>query len=338
MTRKSMPMRTGNTPVIVTDADTPGLPAMVDANQLASRHRERQDAARRVALEIGYELPGGAPDPELIVRDIATHMRRSVEECLEIGRALLVLKEACEHGEFMDGLASLNFDHTLAKRFMQAARKFSNGASTHHLLEAAGTQTKLLELLVLDDEQVEELELTGQTGELHLDDVACMSVSELRKAVRGLRNSVSAKDKVAETNQQTIQKLQEQLAESGKGGEEEAAPAPASFQAAQEALDKATLLAMGHAGPGMMAAIDRLCDEVEAGDDDYNDAIYALISTSLRRVFAALKDVARRYDVGLVSQDGDILPDEPADIDIARMESLRAAARADEDENVIDVE
>ena len=41
--------------VAITDADTPGLPAMVEAsNQLALQHQERQDAARRLACEIGY--------------------------------------------------------------------------------------------------------------------------------------------------------------------------------------------------------------------------------------------------------------------------------------------
>jgi hypothetical protein len=205
MARK--PRQTENPPAIVTDADTPGLPEMVDAaNQLALRHQERQDAARRVAREIGYELPGGAPDPELIVRDIATHMRRSVEECLEIGRALLVLKEVCEHGEFLNDLETLHFDSRLAQRFMQAARKFSNAALTPHLLEAAGTQTKLLELLVLDDEQIVELE-QGQTGELALDDVARMSVTELRRALREERANAEAKERVLADKNQKIDAL-----------------------------------------------------------------------------------------------------------------------------------
>ena len=39
-------------------------------------------------------------------------------------------------------------------------------------------------MIVLDDEQIEELALTGHTGELDLDDVATMSVKELRAAVR----------------------------------------------------------------------------------------------------------------------------------------------------------
>lgn len=154
------------------------------ARQLAvSQHAA---AVRAVASQVGYQLPADCTDPDLIQRDISANMRRSVEACLEVGRGLAVLKQACEHGQFMVRLDVLGIEHSVAKRFMQAAVKFSNGASTH-LLEAAGNQTKLFELLVLDDDQVEELTLTGQTGELSLDDIASMSVKELRAALREAR-------------------------------------------------------------------------------------------------------------------------------------------------------
>lgn len=150
---------------------------------------------RAVALQVGYQLPADCIDPDLIQRDIVANMRRSVEACLEVGRGLAVLKAACEHGQFMARLDVLGIEHTVAKRFMQAATKFSNGASTH-LLKAAGNQTKLFELLVLDDDQVEELELTGQTGELKLDEIATMSVKELRAALREARADNQAKDEL----------------------------------------------------------------------------------------------------------------------------------------------
>ena len=68
-------------------------------------------------------------------------------------------------------------------------------------MKAAGNQTKLFELLVLDDDEVEELALTGQTGELKLDDIACMSVKELRKALREARADNQAdKELLAEKN------------------------------------------------------------------------------------------------------------------------------------------
>lgn len=185
-----------------------GLAAMREqARELAVRNVEAEQHVRAVALQVGYQLPADCTDPDLIQRDISANMRRSVEACLEVGRGLAVLKAACEHGQFLARLDVLGIDHSVAKRFMQAATKFSNGA-TSHLLKAAGSQSKLFELLVLDDEQVEELELTGQTGELKIDDVAAMSVKELRAKLRELRHELKATEEISAEKTQRIETLQ----------------------------------------------------------------------------------------------------------------------------------
>lgn len=157
------------------------------AKQLAVIQSQQEATVRAVAAQLGYQLPADCTDPDLIQRDIAANMRRSVEACLEVGRGLTVLKSACGHGNFVARLDVLGIDRKVAAKFMQSATKFSNVSSTRHLTDAIGSQTKLFEMLVLDDEQLEELELTGQTGELQLDDIATMSVKELRAAVRETR-------------------------------------------------------------------------------------------------------------------------------------------------------
>lgn len=192
----------------ITAAQAPRLAeAMQTINEGIVLDAQHDTTVRAIATQIGYQLPADCTDPDLIQRDISANMRRSVEACLEVGRGLAVLKAACGHGNFMARLDVLGIDHTVSKRFMQAAIKFSNGASTH-LLKAIGNQTKLFEMLVLDDEQMEELELTGQTGELHLDDIATMSVKELRKALREAKADAEATDRVLSDNQKTITKLQ----------------------------------------------------------------------------------------------------------------------------------
>lgn len=169
--------------------------------------QQQESRVRAVALQMGYQLPADCTDPDLIQRDISANMRRSVEACLEVGRGLSVLKAACDHGQFVARLDVLGLDRTVAARFMQAATKFSNVATSHHLTKAIGTQSKLLEMLVLDDEQIEELELTGQTGELHLDDIATMSVKELRAALRDAREQASAKDRLLSDKNAKIDEL-----------------------------------------------------------------------------------------------------------------------------------
>lgn len=151
---------------------------------LAVEDQQMQARVRAVALQVGYQLPGDCIDPDLIQRDIAANMRRSVEACLEVGRGLSALKAACQHGSFMARLDVLGIEHSVSIRFMQAALKFSNTATSQHLTKAIGNQSKLFEMLVLDDEQIDELALTGESGELKLDEIATMSVKELRSALR----------------------------------------------------------------------------------------------------------------------------------------------------------
>jgi len=192
MARKAQEKPVVTAPNIDIEHVTTDLQTLDQVTVLESQHLA---AVRAVALRVGYQLPADCLDPDLIQRDIAANMRRSVEACLEVGRGLVVLKQACGHGNFISRLDVLGIETSVAKRFMQAAAKFSNGASTH-LLKAAGNQTKLFEMLVLDDEQIEELELYGETGELKLDDIATMSVKELRGKLREARAESKSKDQL----------------------------------------------------------------------------------------------------------------------------------------------
>lgn len=198
-----MPRRKAEAPAVeVLDAAAEqetgaAMDAMRDNALAVSQH---QAHVRAVADQVGYQMPGEHIDPDLIQRDIAANMRRSVEACLEVGRGLTVLKAACEHGQFAARLDVLGIDKHVAARFMSSATKFSK-LPTSATLQAIGSQSKLFEMLVLDDEQIEELELTGQTGELRLDDIATMSVKELRNALREARHEGKAKDELlAEKN------------------------------------------------------------------------------------------------------------------------------------------
>lgn len=184
-------------------------------HQVARLGNEQEASVRAIAIQLGYQLPADCADPDLIQRDIAANMRRSVEACLEVGRGLQVLKAACSHGNFLPRLEALGLEPSVAQRFMTAAAKFSRFTSLP-LLKAIDGQSKLFEMLVLDDEQLEELELTGQTGELTLDDVATMSVKELRRALRDSRDSIEAKDRVLADKSAKITSLETALAKKPK--------------------------------------------------------------------------------------------------------------------------
>jgi hypothetical protein len=234
-------------------APAPNLPAPIspldeEVNAVIEAATAMDVATRDMAARLNYQLPADSTNPDLICRDIVANIRRSVEGVLEIGRGLLVLKQACAHGSFIGRVEALGLDRKVAAKFMQAAVKFSNDAISRHLLPKIDSVSKLFEFLTLDDEQIDELTETGQTGELKLDDVACMSVSELRKSLREIRNKAAAKDAVIEGNQKTISNLQEQLVSQKSDTDPAETPvidpaveALANLEAAQNKLSLAVL-------------------------------------------------------------------------------------------------
>lgn len=197
---------------LVPDVALNGETLIGQQNQLIALNAEQETQVRAVAAQLGYQLPADCTDPDLIQRDIAANMRRSVEACLEVGRGLQVLKAACGHGNFIARLDVMGLEPRVAQKFMASASRFASLSSNSALTKAIGNQTKLFEMLVLDDEEIQELELTGQTGELHLDDVATMSVKELRKALREAREDKKALQQVAAAKNEKIDELSAQLA------------------------------------------------------------------------------------------------------------------------------
>jgi hypothetical protein len=210
--RKPIAPKNEQEPVILEGEFSTAMAVMRDDVKAMTLEESQHHAmVRAVAAQIGYQLPGDCTDPDMIQRDIAINARRTAEALQQVGLGLICLKEACQHGEFRARLEVLRFEPTVASRYMKVARKFSNVATSQHLLKAIDNQSKLLEMIVLDDEQLEELALTGETGELKLDDVVNMSVKELRAKVRELRNEVTAKEDVLKTRSTQINTLEEKL-------------------------------------------------------------------------------------------------------------------------------
>lgn len=151
---------------------------MEAANQLAVATLEKNERVTALALQINYQ---GSTDPGVLVNSAKDALRRLGMAVFELGAYLLLLKEGCKHGDFVLALEEVGISHPSAKKYMAMTRRFANGSTSIHL-EKLGF-SKMAELLPLDDDQVDDLVGEGQTGELALDDVARMSVKELRAAV-----------------------------------------------------------------------------------------------------------------------------------------------------------
>lgn len=163
-----------------------------------------------LAAQLGYEgsLALGALEDE-----VRFYQQRTVESCMEIGKRLLLIKEQTPHGEFNKRIEILNFTPRMAQKFMSAVLKFSK-TNSNSLLQKAGNQTKLLELVMLDDDEIELLDQGGSIGDVNLDSIETMSVRELKKALREAKADGEAKDKLLQSKDQKINKLDTELSKS----------------------------------------------------------------------------------------------------------------------------
>ena len=258
-------------------------------------------AVRAIALQVGYQLPADCTDPDLIQRDISANMRRSVEACFEVGRGLAVLKVACGHGNFMARLDVLGIEDRVARRFILAASKFANRVLTPDLTRAIGNQTKLFEMLVLDDEQIEEFELTGQSGDITLDQIAAMSVKELRAALKEAKAEAKANQDILDKKNAKIDKLER--------AQKRIQSAPAD-EALAELKKEASAIAndaLGAVRGGMRQALKALTAHGEDGNHDHTLFLAGLVG-QLQAELAALReefnlpDVSNAADAQLASE------------------------------------
>lgn len=160
-----------------------------------------------LATQLGYK---GALTVGALEDEIRFYQQRTVEACLELGKRLLLLKEMTPHGEFKQRIAMLNIHERTAQRFMSASLKFSKSDNLS-LLKAVGNQSKLLELLVLDDDEVKVLEEGGSIGDITLDEIETMTASELRKALRDAKADSQAKDNIIKKKDEKLNELDAEL-------------------------------------------------------------------------------------------------------------------------------
>lgn len=177
-------------------------------NQLAVLETTAAENVVALAQQLGYD---GALSVGALEDGIRFYQQRTAEACMELGKRLVLLKEASLHGEFKPRLELLGIEYAAANRFMAVASKFSKVA-TLQLLKGANNRAKLLELLVLDDEEVAELAETGTVRGMTADTVASMGVRELRASLREHMAEKDATDKLLASKDAKINKLSRHIA------------------------------------------------------------------------------------------------------------------------------
>lgn len=172
-------------------------PETVEVNEGAIQE-DMQTVDRRAGKLVTIDQTFGVAvyDRERLITEAQFYVRASAEALIELGRRLVVLREHEPHGEWLDACERIGVEPRFAQRAMQAAIKFAPDAA--RLRVAHMGQSKLLELLVLDDDQIGDLADGGSVAGITLDDVDRMSVRELRDALRKARAATSDEHDITE--------------------------------------------------------------------------------------------------------------------------------------------
>lgn len=165
-----------------------------------------QDRQRLAAIDqrFGDEL---VYDLHRVMQQARFYLQHSADFMLEAGKCLILLKEHEPHGEFLNALQEIGIAPRTAQRMMQAAAKFTGKRKA---LVGLG-KTKLIELMVEDDEELDALAEGETLAGFSLDEIDRMSTRELRDALRNERhdNGIN-KDKLNEKNRE-IDELDKKL-------------------------------------------------------------------------------------------------------------------------------
>lgn len=187
---------------VVTDADTPQLRQMV----------ETHDEFQRNLAVIDEQYGGGEYEITLYNRDRVINeckffLGQSAQAMLEAGKRLILMKEHEAHGEWLGCLKNLNLEPRVAQSMMKAAIKFNpNTKTSSHL-----TKSKMFELMMLDDDELQALDDGGTVAGLTLDAIDKMSTRELRAALREANENETAKDRLLSDKNAKIDDLATRL-------------------------------------------------------------------------------------------------------------------------------
>lgn len=245
-----------------------------------------------LALQLGYEgtLTVGALEDE-----IRFYQQRSVEACLELGKRLLILKEITPRGEFEQRVEFLGFSPRMAQKFMSAVLKFSKTNSTS-LLQKAGTQTKLLELVTLDDDEINVIDSGGSIGDVNLDSIESMSVRELKKALRDAKADNDAKDQLIAKKTEKLNELDMQVTKLSN---------PAAIkkreQTEEQELEAQALKDLSIAGITLLNAVTRFQNDVNSILDLANEkgipALYDRVDEAVTATYQRIALVSQQLGV-----------------------------------------
>lgn len=242
--------------------------------------QEAKPGVTALAQQLGYD---GSLTVGALEDGIRIYQRRTVEDCLELGKCLLLLKELTPHGEFARRIELLGIPERTAQRFAQAAAKVSQNRHLADLSKRVKSLSAVLELVTADDEVLEDLSA--------MDDIDAMTTSQLRERLR--------------QSEKSINRLQTDLntANSRLSAEAKTLPPPLLSREADKQM-QATLNAEAM-GAAALDLLNRQIGEMATGGDYLAEraaTLHSCLCALASRVFMAfdaLQSMADDYEVSL---------------------------------------
>lgn len=242
------------------------------------------------AAGLGIELGGTLDDR---ADRAAEHMNRSQRHMLASGLLLASIKDACEHGEFMDLIAERGFEERAARKAMQyAAFVFSRPENERELLMGL-PKSKVLALASADSEVIDAV-LAGD-GEISID---ALSVRALQDRIRELEAEAVDAGVELETTAAQLTAAQKKLAKAPAGREDHVPHIVADLRAEIASQVKKAELALDSFN-GLGADLMNLVD---------SDAAHAWADASIRLAVAGLASVQLQVN-GLLKKFRSSVPD-----------------------------
>jgi hypothetical protein len=171
------------------------VPIGVEALQLQAADMME---TRRVLDRFGYT----DTTFDQLVAQVRHYVQRSVEDMLEIGRAVCCFREL-GRGRYGQAIAAVGLSQPTAYRLAEVALKFLGHNHRKPLLNL--DRSKVYELALLDDSTLDEM----ATDPAKLDQVERMSVTELKNALREAKKNLDSKDDLIQSVQEDNSKLRE---------------------------------------------------------------------------------------------------------------------------------
>jgi hypothetical protein len=245
------------------------------------------DETRALATRLRYT---GSLNPAALEDGIAEAKAMINHGLFTLGARLLLLKEQCGHGEFIACLERQEIDVRLAQRTMQSTVKFSNAATSPHLAKLS--KSALLELAVLDEEEAEDLIEGKAIRGIEPDELATLSIKELRKRLRAAKDEVEAKDRLIASKNERLDMLETEL------GKKLATPPQPDEQLVElhADLSRQTLQSVAHLDAGIRSVFTRLTDHHAAYGGD-SSAIMAGALDQIERITRILREDFRLSDM-----------------------------------------